>query len=771
MGKKKEAKGENVHVVVRIRPLSDDERVAGAEEVMRIGADKTSIQVLLPDDQDYAGSTRQSIKKFALDGCLPTSTTQEQCFDQSGVKTLLDSVRKYPPLRPTQAVQYVNVDSQLALCWVVYVKQALEGFSATVFAYGQTGSGKTYTMAGGQDDWERQNVSAIDGVIPRSVRYLFDQVSARQDKVKYTVRASFLEIYNENVRDLWNPSSGCLSIREYPPGYWRGFYVEDLYIFECTNVEDMLFMLSEGMRHRAVGSHNLNKDSSRSHSMLTFYLESEEESDGEPYVKFGKISFVDLAGSERLKETQGTDATMGGAQDFQATFRSRARMKGDEMLKETGNINKSLFTLGKVISALGDASKRTEPSFVPYRDSKLTKLLMDSLGGASKALMFACCSPADSYLEETLNTLSYAARARNITNKPAVQVDPHEELVRELRAQMKELKAHNTRLQKALSRCANCPDCPASVRDIVDQALNGALDCGSDPDSPLSTPPDEVKQKKAGAGRRRGQQALKHQEEFDEEPAGGSGTGGVGRRQRRGGGRGDRHDDGFASTMEVGPSWAMADGEHDPEPEDSWDADPISRRRSTGSGGGRRVGGGRRNASERSSFEEPTPDDSEMFLRALEGPTHSSRGRSRDGGKGGSVPQRRQGTTEDPLLPDSLLDGSSDWKNELDAASKELYRELGLALYRATSQEEMSSAMKGLQQFERDHREAAIRRAEQKGGNASSEDDAFRKMAMSFYKEDSSDLRSTRKATELSRMHRRRGTPAGDAMGAAGETW
>lgn len=667
--------------------------------------------------------------------------------------------------------------------------QALEGFSATVFAYGQTGSGKTYTMAGGQDDWERQNVSAIDGVIPRSVRYIFDQVAARKDKVKYTVRASFLEIYNENVRDLWNPSSGCLSIREYPPGYWRGFYVEDLYIFECTNVEDMLFMLSEGMRHRAVGSHNLNKDSSRSHSMLTFYLESEEESEGEPYVKFGKISFVDLAGSERLKETQGTDATMGGAQDFQATFRSRARMKGDEMLKETGNINKSLFTLGKVISALGDASKANSltPGFVPYRDSKLTKLLMDSLGGASKALMFACCSPADSYLEETLNTLSYAARARNITNKPAVQVDPHEELVRELRAQMKTLSAHNTSLQKALSRCAECPDCPPSVREIVDQALSGALDSGSDPDSPLSTPPDEVKQKKAGAGRRRGQQTLKNRErrnsgtgeqDFEMEPRGGSGNGRTSRRRRGGGRAGSTHDD-FASTMEVGPSWAMAAnaGIDDPEPEDSWDAD-ISRRRSTGSGEGRRKGGGsRRNGPEQSSSEDAPLDDSEMFLRALEGPARSSRGRSREAATGGSrsgsgsAAQRRQGTTEDPLLPDSLLDGSSDWKNELDEPSKELYRELGLALYRATSQEEMSSAMKGLQQFERDHREAAQKRAEEKGGSTASEDDAFRKMAMSFYKEDSSDLRSTRKATELSRMHRRRGTPTRDAMGEAGETW
>lgn len=298
---------ENVRVVVRTRPMSEAEQDNGCEEVMRVGADKTSIQVLLPTDEDFTGAARQTVKKFSLDGCLEQSTTQQQCFDRSGVKALLDS--------------------------------ALEGFSATVFAYGQTGSGKTYTMTGGNHAPEAgfQPSGPVaheqDGVIPRAIRYIFDQVAARQDKVKYTIRASFLEIYNEQVRDLWNPASGSLSIREYPPGYWRGFYVEDLYIFECTNVDDMLFMLSEGMSHRAVGSHNLNQDSSRSHSMLTFYLESEEEENGDPYVKFGKISFVDLAGSERLKETQ---SGLNSTEDFQATFRSRARMKGDEMLKETG---------------------------------------------------------------------------------------------------------------------------------------------------------------------------------------------------------------------------------------------------------------------------------------------------------------------------------------------------------------------------------------------------------------------------------------------------
>jgi predicted ATPase len=154
--------GENVRVVVRVRPLSHSEAQVGDEEVMRIGADKTTIQVLLPSDEDFAGNTRHSVKKFALDGCLDQSTTQQQVFNSSGVKSLLNS--------------------------------ALEGFSATVFAYGQTGSGKTYTMAGAHDGDMSRGASSADGVIPRSVRYIFEQVDARQETMKYTIRASFLEI-------------------------------------------------------------------------------------------------------------------------------------------------------------------------------------------------------------------------------------------------------------------------------------------------------------------------------------------------------------------------------------------------------------------------------------------------------------------------------------------------------------------------------------------------------------------------------------------------
>jgi hypothetical protein len=149
----------------------------------------------------------------------------------------------------------------------------------------------------------------------------------------------------ETVYDLWNPGSGSLQVREYPPGYWRGFYVEDLYVVEATTREDLLFLLWEGSRVRAVGAHKMNKDSSRSHSMLTLYLESEQEiKAGEISSKFGKVSFVDLAGSERLRETQGDlrPTEMRSAAD-------RSRAEGDAMLKETGNINKSLFTLGKVM--------------------------------------------------------------------------------------------------------------------------------------------------------------------------------------------------------------------------------------------------------------------------------------------------------------------------------------------------------------------------------------------------------------------------------------
>lgn len=190
-----------------------------------------------------------------------------------------------------------------------------------------------------------------EGIVPRSVRYLWQQMAQRQEK--FYVKASFLEIYNEQLNDLLEPSSENLHYR------WNvqnGFFVEDLTLVECSNVDDMVAVLNQGMKHRKIGSHELNKDSSRSHSILTIYLVIELNANGQVLRKIGKLSFVDLAGSERLKESksQGT------------------------MIKETQQINKSLFTLGKVISGLSD--KKNKTPYIPYRDSKLTMLLMDSLG-------------------------------------------------------------------------------------------------------------------------------------------------------------------------------------------------------------------------------------------------------------------------------------------------------------------------------------------------------------------------------------------------------
>lgn len=213
--------------------------------------------------------------------------------------------------------------------------------------------------------------------------------------VQFYVKASFLEIYNEQLRDLLNPASGILHAR------WNaknGFFVEDLMVVECTSIQDLIAVMHEGIKNRHSGSHELNKDSSRSHSILTVYLisETENKEDNHIFKKYGKISFVDLAGSERLKESQ-SEGTMA---------------------KETGQINKSLFTLGKVISML--SSKVSNEKYIPFRDSKLTMLLQDSLGGTSRALMIACVSPSEAYADETISTLNYATRTMNIKNKPII---------------------------------------------------------------------------------------------------------------------------------------------------------------------------------------------------------------------------------------------------------------------------------------------------------------------------------------------------------------
>jgi hypothetical protein len=184
----------------------------------------------------------------------------------------------------------------------------------------------------------------------------------------------------------------------------KSFYVEGATVIECKHPNEVVEILIEGNKNRKVGSHELNKDSSRSHSIFTVYVISESLSDeGQIIKKYGKISLVDLAGSERLKDSKSQG----------------------EMLKETGSINKSLFMLGKVISLLTekkDANSANKKTHIPYRDSKLTMILSDSLGGKAKTILIACVSPSSNYADETLSTINYASRAMNIENKPIIQV-------------------------------------------------------------------------------------------------------------------------------------------------------------------------------------------------------------------------------------------------------------------------------------------------------------------------------------------------------------
>lgn len=248
----------------------------------------------------------------------------------------------------------------------------------------------------GRDDSINEQLLNNDqhtGLIPKSIKYIWNIVGNRNEK--FFIKVSFLEIYNEQINDLLNTKNNNLSVR------WdqkQGFFVEGLLIVDCKKPSDVVEVLLEGQRNRKIGSHELNKDSSRSHCILTIYIISEVETDGQNFKKYGKISFVDLAGSERLKESKSQG----------------------EMIKETGNINKSLFILGKVISTLTD--KKNNKVHIPYRDSKLTMLLMDSIGGSSKTLMIACVSPSSMYADESISTLNYAARTMNIKNKPVMQV-------------------------------------------------------------------------------------------------------------------------------------------------------------------------------------------------------------------------------------------------------------------------------------------------------------------------------------------------------------
>lgn len=415
-----DSKPSSIQVVARVRPINDTERALGNEEC--IAVEGGSIRVVRAtsttrDDHPSAFMT----KEFSLfDSCVSAEQGQDAAFDKFGIPQLLDD--------------------------------ALAGINVTLFAYGQTGSGKTYTIH--------------DGIIPRSLQYLFDRLvpgtycPQAYDKYAYPVLnggaatarvvgmgchgnstngicgVSFCEIYNDAVYDLLLCNNRPLKLK-WDAG--EGFHAPDIHIQPCNTLQDALAVLDLGNKRRRQRSHCLNAESSRSHAILTMYLfppcsggaggadgtnQSIGPSDQADWMdcKYSKVHFVDLAGSERLKESGNNNA-------------------GDvAAIRETANINKSLFLLGNVICAIATGQPK---ELIPYRDTKLTKMLFGSMMHPSKCLMIACCSPSDGAVDESLTTLAYASRFASATAIPIVRVEKEAMVIASLRRENRILKEEN----------------------------------------------------------------------------------------------------------------------------------------------------------------------------------------------------------------------------------------------------------------------------------------------------------------------------------------
>uniref|UniRef100_A0A8C5Y8E7 Kinesin family member 16B n=1 Tax=Microcebus murinus TaxID=30608 RepID=A0A8C5Y8E7_MICMU len=382
----------SVKVAVRVRPMNRRERDLEAKFIIQMEKSKTTITNLKIPEGGTGDSGRERTKTFTYDFSFYSADTKSP--------------------------DYVSQEMVFKSLGTDVVKSAFEGYNACVFAYGQTGSGKSYTMMGNSGD---------SGLIPRICEGLFSRISetTRWDEASFRTEVSYLEIYNERVRDLLRRKSSKtfnLRVREHPK---EGPYVEDLSKHLVQNYSDVEELMDAGNINRTTAATGMNDVSSRSHAIFTIKFTQAKFDSEMPCETVSKIHLVDLAGSERADATGATGVR----------------------LKEGGNINKSLVTLGNVISALADLSQdaanplvKKKQVFVPYRDSVLTWLLKDSLGGNSKTIMIATISPADVNYGETLSTLRYANRAKNIINKPTINEDANVKLIRELRAEIARLK-------------------------------------------------------------------------------------------------------------------------------------------------------------------------------------------------------------------------------------------------------------------------------------------------------------------------------------------
>ncbi|XP_040578611.1 kinesin-like protein unc-104 isoform X3 [Lepeophtheirus salmonis] len=378
----------SVKVAVRVRPFNNRELSKDSSNII----DMKGSQTIITNPKIPFGS-KDSTKLFNFDFSYWSHDPQSKGFHN-------------------QERVYNDLGEEM-------LTHAFEGYNVCIFAYGQTGAGKSYTMMGKPD-----NIN--EGIIPRLCKDLFYKINlGEKDFIQYSVEVSYMEIYCERVRDLLNPkNTENLRVREHP---LLGPYVEDLSKLAVTSYEGIHELMDEGNKARTVAATNMNETSSRSHAVFTiiFTQQRHDNHSGLTAEKVSKISLVDLAGSERAEST--------GARGTR--------------LKEGANINKSLTTLGKVISALAESSSNTHSNrkkkkneFIPFRDSVLTWLLRENLGGNSKTAMIAALSPADINYDETLSTLRYADRAKQIVCKAVVNEDANGKLIRELKEEITRLR-------------------------------------------------------------------------------------------------------------------------------------------------------------------------------------------------------------------------------------------------------------------------------------------------------------------------------------------
>nr|CAI5842972.1 unnamed protein product [Callosobruchus analis] len=361
---------QNIKVVVRVRPITCTEEEQNVKNIVKCLTHK---EILMRE------------KKYAFDRVFKPTASQIDL--------------------------YLNVVAPL-------IKDVISGYNCTVFAYGQTGTGKTYTMTGDKcsiiKNWKEDEDA---GIIPRAAHHIFYEL----DRLKirdYTIKVSYIELYNEEIRDLLSNDENTLQLYNNDS---KGLTINGLTEITCFNSADVCKELQRGILKRQVAPTLMNHQSSRSHTVFTIYLTSTESNiAGEDILKYGKINLVDLAGSENIVKA--------GCKDLRA--------------QELANINKSLLTLGRVIQSLADKNHK----HIPYRDSKLTRILQDSLGGNTKTVIIATVSPAHTSHEETANTLEYAMRARDIKNTPVANEQTSknqliEDLVQEIEVLQRDLDA------------------------------------------------------------------------------------------------------------------------------------------------------------------------------------------------------------------------------------------------------------------------------------------------------------------------------------------